>query len=115
VALDLSREHFKTGEVVKLFFNQTVAWFRHQEKKGLIAGEDGSLPWDVVENQRGGDRSFTLDDIEVLAANLLRNGVLAPDSFKVVMSRVEYAREPVRYQVRRGFPSQPKSKGRRRR
>lgn len=80
---------FTIGEAAA-FFDQTTTWLRWREGQGLFNRSDGTVPGSRLDQnkQGGGDRVYTLAEIEEMADGLLRWGALDSANHRRVMKRI---------------------------
>lgn len=89
---------FTTRVVAEVFFDRSPDWLRWREKQGLLVRPDGTpiVTRTPVQHQRGGgDRRYTLEDIEQIAHSLMRAAVLDKTNVERVLARVQAQRAPI--------------------
>jgi hypothetical protein len=94
--LNLREEEFSIGLTAKVFFDQTTQWLRWRARDGHLSDEDGEIGT-RRENQKagGGDRMYTLNDVERIARALRRDRLIDDEGMEVILQRVEACRQPV--------------------
>lgn len=100
----MDEREFTIGQVAGLFFDRNTQWLRYMEKQGRITDRTGRSIGDRRPNAKlgGGDRVYTLKDVEEVADALQRQGYLDAVNRTRVRKRVEAFAEPVEVARREG-------------
>lgn len=100
----MEEREFTIGQVAGLFFDRNTQWLRYMEKQGRITDKKGNAIGDRRPNAKlgGGDRVYTLKDVEEVADALQRQGYLDAVNRTRVRKRVEAFSEEVQVGARKG-------------
>lgn len=88
---------FTIGQVANLFFDRTTQWLRWMEREGRIADRKGETIGSRRPNSKlgGGDRVYSLADVEAIANTLEKAGYLDRVNRRKVEKRIEALGDPV--------------------
>ena len=91
--IDLENCEFKISIVALMFFDNTPKFLRYHEKRFI--DKNGAPLGRRVENNRGGDRVYTLKDIREMAYILRRRGIIDRWGLENCIDRINSMEKPV--------------------
>jgi len=91
--IDLTKQEFKISIVAMMFFDNTPKWLRYHEVRFI--DDEGNPLGRRADNNRGGDRLYTLSDIREMAYILRRRGIISSWGLMHCLERLDSMEKPV--------------------